>query len=305
MLTMMRTAGLAVVLGAMVLAGGAPPAGAQEWARTALEKSPRHREYVQIRTATGRMVRTYVVYPETSTKAPAIVLVHEIFGLTDWARLMADELAAKGYVVLAPDLLSGTRPGAAPAAASGMAHSGRDMAAMASTTQGQGDAAAGGTDSYPTVDAVIGAVSALPAEQVMSDLDAVTDYAENKIPVVTGKVSVTGFCWGGGTTFAFATHRKGLAGSYVFYGPTPDTGLEKISAPVYGFYAQNDARITAGLPATMKAMQAAGKSFDPMTYPGAGHGFMRAGQAPDASAENRHAWQAGFERMLGELERGR
>ena len=300
---MMRAMRSAVVLGVLALVGGA--AWAQEWARTALEKSPRHREYVTVRTAAGRSVNTFVVYPETSGKAPAVVLVHEIFGLTDWAKLMADELAAKGYVVLVPDLLSGTGAGGAAAAKGGGMAMGRDMSAMASTTQGQGSAAKGGTDAYPTVDAVVQAVSGLPQEQVMGDLDAVTDYAERKIPVVTGKVSVAGFCWGGGTTFAFATHRKGLGASYVFYGPTPETGLEEISAPVYGFYAQNDARITAGLPATMKAMQAAGKTFDPITYPGAGHGFMRAGQAPEATAENRRAWQAGFERMLGELERGR
>ncbi len=300
---MMRAVRSAVVLGVVALAGAA--AWGQEWARTALEKSPRHREYVAVKTAAGRTVNTFVVYPETSGKAPVVVLVHEIFGLTDWAKLMADELAAKGYVVLAPDLLSGTAPGGAATPKGGGMAMGHDMSAMGSTTLGQGSAAKGGTDAYPTVDAVVQAVSGLPQEQVMGDLDAVADYAERRIPVVTGKVSVAGFCWGGGTTFAFATHRKGLQASYVFYGPTPETGLDGISAPVYGFYAQNDARITAGLPATMKAMQAAGKTFDPMTYPGAGHGFMRAGQAPDASAENRHAWQEGFERMLGELERGR
>ena len=307
MLTM-RAMRRAVVLSTVMLACGLPAAWAQDWARAALEKSPRHREYVAVKTAAGRSVNTFVVYPETSGKAPVVVLVHEIFGLTDWAKLMADELAAKGYVVLVPDLLSGTGTGpggAPPTPAGGGTHMDHDMSAMGSSTQGKGSAATGGTDAYPTVDAVVQAVSGLPPEQVMGDLDAVTDYAERKIPVVTGKVSVAGFCWGGGTTFAFATHRKGLLGSYVFYGPTPAAGLEGISAPVYGFYAQNDARITAGLAGTMTAMRAAGKAFDPITYPGAGHGFMRAGQAPDATAENRRAWQEGFERMLGELGRGR
>ncbi len=291
-----------VVVCAVVLAMGPMRARAQEWARAELDKSPRHREYVPVKTATGRTVTTFVVYPETSGKAPVVLLVHEIFGMTDWVKLMADELAAKGYVVVAPDLLSGTGPGHTQAGGASM-HG--DMGAMASSGQGKGDPAKGGTDAYPSVDAVVQAVSGLPQAQVMSDLDAVAEYATHKIPVVTGKLSVAGFCWGGGTTFAYATHRRGLLGSYVFYGPTPASGLKEISAPVYGFYAEKDARITGSLPETMAAMREAGKTFDPITYPGAGHGFMRAGQAPDATPENKRAWQEGFERMLGELEKGR
>lgn len=242
-------------------------ARAQDWAKTALDKSPRHREYVAVKSG-GRTVNTFVVYPETAKKAPVVVMIHEIFGLTDWAKLMADELAAEGYIVVEPDLLSGTGTGG------------------------------GGTDSYGSMDAVTKAVSGLPPEQVTADLDAAADYGL-ALPSANGKLAVAGFCWGGGKTFAFATHRKGIATALVFYGPPPPTEqMAAITAPVYGFYAEQDARIGATLPGTVTAMKAAGKRYEPVTYPGAGHGFMRAGQAPDATPENAKAWHDGFARML-------
>jgi len=293
MLTRRRFVTFSLVLGVV---GMAPWARAQDWARTALDKSPRHREYVPIKTAAGRTVNTYVVYPEVSGKAPVVLLIHEIFGLSDWAKLMADELAAKGYIVVAPDLLSGTSPSMAPAAGGSAAMHG-PMHVDATTAVARTPSATMGTDSYPSVDSVVQAVSSLPAEQVTADLDAVADYAQHGIAAANGKLAVAGFCWGGGQTFAFATHRKGLAGSFVFYGPAPDTGLANITAPVYGFYAGNDARITANLPVVTAAMGSAGKTFDVVTYDGAGHGFMRAGQAPDATAENKRAWTEGFARL--------
>ena len=273
-----------------------PAARAQDWARAALDKSPRHREYVPIKTAAGRTVNTYVVYPEVSGKAPVVLLIHEIFGLTDWAKLMADELAAKGYIVVAPDLLSGTSPSTPPAPGGAGAMHG-PMHVDANTATAHAPTAATGTDSYGSVDAIVQAVSSLPAAQVMGDLDAVADYAQHGIPSANGRLAVSGFCWGGGQTFAFATHRQGLAASFVFYGPAPDSGMKEISAPVYGFYAGNDARISANLPMVMAAMTSAGKKFDPVTYDGAGHGFMRAGQAPDATPANKTAWNEGFARF--------
>ncbi|GAC1359214.1 MAG: dienelactone hydrolase family protein [Acidobacteriaceae bacterium] len=251
------------------------PAEAQDWAKSALDKSPRHREYVPVH-AGSRTVNTFVVYPETSRKAPVVVLIHEIFGLSDWAKSMADELAAQGYIVLAPDLLSGTGP-----AADGKA--------------------AGGTDSYSGMDAITKAVSGLPADQVNADLAAVADFGL-KLPAANGKLAVAGFCWGGGKTFAFATHRKGLSGAFVFYGPPPESGaMASIVAPVYGFYAGNDARIDATIPATVEAMKATGKRYEPVTYDGAGHGFMRAGEAPDASPANKKAREDAFARMTSLL----
>jgi carboxymethylenebutenolidase len=184
---------------------------------------------------------------------------------------MADDLASQGYIVLAPDLLSGTG------------------------TNG------GGTDSYSSTDAVTKAVSGLPADQVTSDLDAVASYGL-KLPAANGKLAVTGFCWGGGKTFAFATHRRDLQVALVFYGPPPETAaMAAITAPVYGFYAGNDARIDATIPATTEAMKAAGKKYDPVTYEGAGHGFMRAGLAPDATPANKAAREEGFKRLTALL----
>ena len=247
-------------------------AGAQDWAKTALDKSMRHREYVPI-THDGRTVNTMVVYPETKGKAPVIVLIHEIFGESDWFKLQADELAAKGYIVLAPDLLSGV--------------------------------GAGGTDAITAAggqDAVIKAVMGLPAGQVTADLDAVADYGK-KIPSADAtKLFVGGFCWGGGKTFAFATHRMDLSAAFVFYGPPPPAAdMAKINAPVYGFYGGNDARIGATIPQAITDMKAAGKFYEPVTYADAGHGFMRGGQAPDAKPGDKKAFDEGFARLLKEL----
>jgi carboxymethylenebutenolidase len=145
-------------------------------------------------------------------------------------------------------------------------------------------------------------VSHLDPEQVTADLNAVADYA-SKIPASNGKLYVAGFCWGGGQSFRFATHRTDLAAAFVFYGPPPPKdAMANITAPVYGFYAGNDARIGATLPAAREDMKAAGKTFEPVTYDGAGHGFMRAGEAPDASDANRQArlgaW-ARWKKLLG------
>ena len=242
----------------------------QDWAKSALAKSPRHREYVAVK-AGSRTVNTFVVYPESAKKAPVVVMIHEIFGLTDWAKLMADELAAEGYIVVEPDLLSGVGPGG------------------------------GGTDSLGGQDAVVKAVSGLPPEQVMRDLEAVADYGL-ALPSANGKLAVVGFCWGGGKAFALATERKGLSAALVFYGPPPPPAqMAAITAPVYGFYGELDARIGATVPGAVAAMKAAGKRFEPVTYAGAGHGFMRAGQAPEATAGNAAAWRDGFARMLGVL----
>jgi carboxymethylenebutenolidase len=249
-------------------------AQAQDWAKTALDKSPRHREYVTVEHD-GRKVTTYVVYPEISTKAPVVVLIHEIFGESDWFKLQADEIAAKGYIVVAPDLLSGMGP------------NGGGTDELFATT--------GSTD--PVTKAVMG----LPAAQVVADLNAVADYGK-KLPAANGKLFVAGFCWGGGKSFDFATHRGDLSGAFVFYGtPPPAAAMAAINAPVYGFYGENDARVDATIPQTMTDMKAAGKFYEPVTYTGAGHGFMRAGQAPDATAANKKAWEDGFARLLKEM----
>ncbi len=243
---------------------------AQEWAKAKLEQSTRHREYVPLKHD-GRTVNTLVIYPEVKEKAPVVVLIHEIFGLTDWMKLQADELAAQGYIVVAPDLVSGL------------------------------GANGGGTDALGGQDNVVKAVNSLDPAQVTADLDAVADYGKS-LPSANGKLFTGGFCWGGGKTFAFATHRKDLSAAFVFYGPPPAAAdMAKITAPVYGFYGGNDARIGATVPQAVADMKAAGKVYEPMTYEGAGHGFMRAGQAPDAKPADKKAFEEGFARWLQEL----
>jgi carboxymethylenebutenolidase len=253
------------LLAAFVLLASAASLTAQDWAKATLLKSPRHSEYVPLKHG-DRTVQAFVVYPEVKQKAPVVVMIHEIFGLSDWAKEMADELAAQGFIVIAPDLLTGAGPNG------------------------------GGTDAFAAGD-VTKAVSGLNADQVTADLDAAADYAK-KIPSANGKIFVAGFCWGGGKSFAFATHRKDLSAAFVFYGPPP-TDLASITAPVYGFYAENDARISATVPATTEAMKAAGKKYDPIIYPGAGHGFMRAGEDPANTVPgNKTARDAGFKRIV-------
>jgi carboxymethylenebutenolidase len=232
-------------------------ASAQDWAKATLEKSPRHREWVTVKHD-GRSVETFVVYPESKGKTPVVLIIHEIFGMTDWVEDLADQVAAAGYIAVAPDLLSGMGP-----------NGGR------SSSFAQGKA--------------VEAVSGLNPDQVTADLNAAADYGK-KLPASNGKLFVGGFCWGGSQTFRFATNRGDLAAAFVFYGGPPEKdAMARIKAPVYGFYAGNDARIDATIPDTAAQMKAAGKAYEPVTYEGAGHGFMRAGEAPDAKDADKKA----------------
>lgn len=248
----------------IALAGSVPAASAQDWAKEKLAKSPRHQEWVTVKHD-GRSVETFVVYPESKDKRPAVLIIHEIFGMTDWVQDLADQVAAAGYIAVAPDLLSGMGP---------------DGGRSSSFPQGK----------------TIEAVSHLNPDQVTADLNAAADFA-NKIPASNGKLFVVGFCWGGGQSFRFATNRNDLAAAFVFYGPPPDKdAMARINAPVYGFFAGNDARIGAMIPDGIANMKAAGKTFEPVTYDGAGHGFMRAGEAPDATDANKKAREESWER---------
>jgi carboxymethylenebutenolidase len=275
-----------------------------------LDKSPRHGEYVTITETSGRKLQAWVVYPEVKDKAPVVVMIHEIFGLSDWAREMADEVAGAGYIVVEPDLLSGLGPAGPNAAGASAATGAKSGAPMGHEHMGQGSggqgsdgasfavATPGGTAAFPDQSAVVKAVSALPDPQVLADLDAVADYGK-KLPAASGKLFVAGFCWGGGKSFLFATYRKDLSGAFVFYGPPPPAAaMTDITAPVYGFYAGKDARISSTVPQTEKDMKAAGKVYEPVVYDGAGHGFMRAGEAPDADAANTAARAEGFRRLV-------
>ena len=234
----------------------------QDWAKQRLAKSPRHQEWVKIKykPAGGhaeREVSAFLVYPETKSKATSVLVIHEIFGMSDWVQSLTDQLAEAGYVAIAPDLLSGMGPNG------------------------------GGTNEIRAVDSnAVGKANAnLPTDQITADLNAVADYV-SKVPAANGKIAVTGYCWGGTQSFRYATNNPKLEASFVFYGSAPESKdeLARIKSPVYSFYAGNDARINATLPKTIELMKELGKKYEPITYEGAGHSFMRAGDAPEPKA---------------------
>src|SRR5437016_2623375 len=207
------------------------PASAQDWAKARLEKSPRHQEWVKVKQG-AREVQSFIVYPEVKKKAPAVVVIHEIFGLSDWARGVADQLAEAGYIAIAPDLLSGMGPGG------------------------------GGTAAFAGRDDVTRAVSMLPPEQVTADLNTAVAYV-SKLPACSGKVAVAGFCWGGGQAFRCATNNPAIKAAFVFYGTGPDSeaAVARIHCPVYGFYGGNDSRVDATIPTSSGLMKNAGKRY--------------------------------------------
>jgi len=237
----------------------------QDPVKERLDGSPRHHEWVDVK-AGDHAVRTFVVYPEVKAKVQAVLVIHENKGLTDWVRSVADRLAEAGYIALTPDLLSGAGPGG------------------------------GGTDTFKSTDEATQAIYKLDAARVLGDLDAVAAHAR-ALPACDGRLSVAGFCWGGAKSFEFATHDPKLTAAFVFYGSPPkDETLAAIACPVYGFYGESDARITAGVATTEAAMKKGGKTFEPVVYAGAGHGFLRMGEAVDASAENKQAFDEAWDR---------
>jgi carboxymethylenebutenolidase len=181
---------------------------------------------------------------------------------------VADQLAEAGYIAIAPDLLSGMAPG------------------------GGGSAELGGSDGVRKV------IGNLPPDQITADLNAVADYVA-KLPAANGKIAVAGFCWGGGQSFRFATNNKDLKAAFVFYGtgPEKDEDIARIPCPVYGFYGENDARVDATIPKTTDATKKASKTYEPVIYAGAGHGFMRAGEEPDAKEPNKKARDDAWQRL--------
>jgi carboxymethylenebutenolidase len=231
-----------------VAAAELPPA--EEDARERLNRSPRHGELATV-DAGGTRVRVWVVHPEKKEDAPVVVVIHEIFGLTDWIRAVADQLAADGFVAVAPDLLSGKGPGG------------------------------GGTEAFPDRDAVTRAVSGLDRNEVVARLDVVRAWAL-KLPGA-GKTSATiGFCWGGATSFAYAAAQPALKAAVVYYG-TPPPDLASVKAPVLGLYGGNDARVDATIEPTRAKMKELGKPYDPHVFEGAGHGFLRAQSGQDGA----------------------
>jgi len=228
-----------------------------EHAMERLNSSPRHGEWAVIKTSPTDSIRAWVVYPERKTKAPVVVVIHEIFGLSTWVRAVADQLAADGFIAIAPDLLT-MKPRTA-----------------ASDTLTQQEAST--------------AIRTLDPAWVQQQIDAVAKYGM-ALPAAQPRYGIVGFCWGGGVSFAHAAHSPSLGASVVYYGVSPSADrLSAVKAPVLGLYGGNDARVNATIPPADSALRAMGKTYAHNAYDGAGHGFLR--QQTGANGANMTATQ--------------
>lgn len=246
--------------GAAAPAYATPPDAAGAPAR--LVASPRHGEWVMIRTGPTDSLRSWVVYPERSTKAPVVIVVQEIYGLTPWIRSVADQLAADGFIAIAPDFLT-----------------------MKNIPEGPDSVVA---------PLAVAATRSLDAADVQRQIDAVARYGMS-LPSAQQKYGIVGFCWGGAVSFAHAVHSPTVGAAVVYYGSSPPTGsLESVRAPVLGLYGGEDARVNASIPAADSALRAMGRTYVPTIYPGAGHGFLRqqGGQAGANLTASQAAWPA-------------
>ncbi len=245
--------------------GKYPPPDSLSKAR--LEKSPRHGEFVDIKMeGSSAAIRTWVVYPERKDKAPVVIVIHEIFGLSDWIRTVADQLAADGYIAVAPDLISGMGPGG------------------------------GGTESVTSRDTVTRLIRGLSAEEATKRLNAVRAYAV-KLPAANGKSATVGYCWGGSQSFRYATIQPELNAVIVYYGSSPDAkDLVNVKAPVLGLYGGDDARVNATIEPASAEMKKLGKVYEYEIFEGAGHGFLR--QQAGRNGANLRATQKAWPRML-------
>ncbi len=240
-----------------------------EASRARLNSSPRHGEWVKVQPG-GDTINAGVVYPERSDRAPVVVVIHEIYGLTDWIRAVADQLAAEGYIAIAPDLLSGKGPGG------------------------------GGTESVDR-DGAVALVRGLDRAAVVSRLDATAQYATS-LPAAQEKWASIGFCWGGTTSFAYATAQPNLSAAVVYYGSSPSAeALARIQAPVLGLYGGDDARVNRTIPPAETEMKRLGKSYQPEIFDGAGHGFLQAQEGRDGA--NMRASEQAWPETIGFLKK--
>jgi len=240
------------------------PAGAAE-ADARLAASPRHGEWAMVSAGDADSVRAWVVYPERSERAPVVIVVHEIFGLTNWVRAVADQLAADGFIAIAPDFLTGMR---VPTSANGQ----------------------------PVADSAVAAVRALNQADVQRRIDAVAAYGM-ALPAALPRYGIVGYCWGGTVSFNHAVHAPGLGASVVYYGTSPaGDALRSVRAPVLGLYGENDARVNATIAPADSAMRAMGRTYEHQVFPGAGHGFLR--QQDGQNGANLAASQAAWPRTI-------
>jgi carboxymethylenebutenolidase len=244
-------------------------------AKAALEKSPRHHEWVKIAlSGTEVKLNTFVAYPERKDKAPVVIVIQEVYGLTDWIRSVADSLAGEGFIALAPDLLSGRGPGG------------------------------GGTDAFSSRDDVVKAVRDLSPDYVTNSLNALKDYGTG-LPAATGQFATVGFCWGGGQSFSYATVQPKLSAAVVYYGVSPpNDSLSAIHAPVLGLYGEDDARVTTTVGPAEEKLKELGKVYITHIYKGAGHGFLRAQEERSGAnlEASRQAWPATIDFLRKNLE---
>jgi carboxymethylenebutenolidase len=238
-----------------------PPS--DEQAKAALEKTPRHGEYASVALpGGGTPIRTWVSYPERRGKAPVVLLIHEVYGLSDWLRGVADQFAREGFIAVAPDLVSGLGPNG------------------------------GGTESVPGRDDVVALVHKLTPDDATARLNAVFDFAAH-LPAANGKIATVGFCWGGARSFAYAAAQPALKAAVVYYGVSPEAAeLARIKAPVLGLYGADDARVDATVGPAESEMKRLGRSYEPHLFDGAGHGFLRAQSGRDGAnlKATRQAW---------------
>ena len=232
------------------------PASGEE-ATSRLAASPRHGEWTMIRTG-GDSIRAWVVYPERSEPAPVVLVVHEIFGLSNWIRAVADQLAADGFVAIAPDLLT--------------------MRDVPRAPDGESDAAVARAQ-----------IQTLDRADVNRWMTAVAEWGM-ALPSTTQRFGVVGFCWGGSTVFSYATASPSVAAVVVYYGGSPEPStLSSVRAPILGLYGGEDARVNRTIEPAQQALGAAGKTYEPKIFEGAGHGFLR--QQTGANLEaTRQAW---------------
>ncbi|MDR9416214.1 MAG: dienelactone hydrolase family protein [Gracilimonas sp.] len=248
---------------------------AQDFAMEQLENSPRHHEWVTIES-NDRTLHNFVVYPEVSEKAPVVIVIHENRGLNAWARSFADQLAGKGFIAVAPDLISNTV---------------EDVEK---------------TMDFETSDAAREAIYSLEPDHVTTDLMNVLEYA-NTIEAGDGTFAVAGFCWGGSQSFRFATNAgDAIDAAFVFYGTGPKNAepYANIEVPVYGFYGGNDERVNSTISASEDAMRKYDKSFYYTVYEGAGHAYMRSGDDPQKAEDDPNvvARNKSWDRLVNILE---
>jgi len=255
---------------------GAPPPPPDSLAAAALERSPRHGEFVDVkRRSGGTPIRTWIVYPERRDRAPVVLVVHEIYGLTDWLRAVADQLAREGFIAVAPDLISGLGPGG------------------------------GGTDSTRSRDEVVRLIRSLTPEETRARLDDVRAYAV-ALPAASSRVGTVGFCWGGSRSFEYAAADPPPHAAVVYYGSSPDSAtLARVGAPVLGLYGGDDARVNATIEPARAALGSTGRRYEPNVYDGAGHGFLRAQELRDGAnlEASRRAWPRTIAFLREHLER--